>query len=540
MDCIDRTIVNGFNLMYCPIKDPKTEDCKANSERYINITKSESEGYTLTDLTPYTTYKTVISMYSSQRASPGPPSEPVISTTLEAAPSPPRNLVFSNVTDSSVTLHWDIPEHINGVLMKYKIWYNSDYKEVDKQNLSPNMTYVLTGLKSYTKYDILVMATTVADSNRSNVVKIETKVGAPGNLSLPTMRDFDDELVIAWDPPALPNGKVQYYEVRLVNKIAGRDVSYNVSDIRGTKCTYSFKKCDLGVDKHSFQVRAVNVVNSPFEPHRIYRDDVDSDPHVCREANYNEKFAYVDQHATILHGNWSSPMQIYCNQSEYANGGWYVLWAFISILGCVVACASFLMMKKFKKMKDIGVELPAGLEDIKEESNSKGLTFGCSVLPRQPQDNTTKQNDYTTIPNEQEQEQSLLRSHLESGSSQSTDTSSGHCEYNEAVDDSESEQQNDDDSTAQTISESLDLANVMHVSVRQPFYSQKSNSQNSPTPLLPISRLPMKNQPIIVPAMPPLTSNNYISESFLRSQPPPLAPFTSNGYVSHDAVAMVS
>lgn len=455
---MDQTIVKGFNLTYCPIKDPKTEDCKANTERYINITKSDSFGFTLTDLTPYTTYKTVISMYSSQHVSPGPASEPLINTTLEAAPSPPRNLEYSNVTDTSVTLHWDIPERINGVLMKYKVWYNSNFKEVDKQHLSPNMTYKLTGLKSYAKYDILVTATTVADSNRSNIVKIETKVGVPGNLTLPSMHDNDDELFIMWDPPETPNGQVQYYEVEVINKIGHVEMEYISSDIKGNRCTYTFKKCDLGVDKHSFRVRAVNVVNSPFEQHRIDHHDVGSSLHVCREANNYQAFTYVDQHATILHGNWSSPMQIYCNQSDYANGGWYVLWGFISILGCVVAFASFLMMKKFKKMKDIGVELPAGLEDIKEEANTKGLTLDYNISPRQE---NIKQTQYSSVPNEQEQ--SLLRSRMESGSSQSTDNSSNHCEYNEAVDDSESEQQNDDDSTAQTISESLDLAKVIKI-----------------------------------------------------------------------------
>ncbi|KAG4077009.1 hypothetical protein HA402_015996 [Bradysia odoriphaga] len=523
LECVDQAIVNGFNLTYCPIKDPKTENCKEGTERYINITKSDSFGYTLTDLTPYTTYKTVISMYSFQRVSPGPPSEPLINTTLEAAPSPPRNLEYSNVTDTSVTLHWDIPEHINGVLMKYKVWYNSNFKEVDKHHVTPNMTYTLTGLNSFTKYDILVTARTNGDSNRSNIVTIETKVGAPGNLTTPILLDIDDEVSILWDPPETPNGKVQYYEVQFVNKIGDTEYEYVSSDIRGNRCTYSFKKCELGVEKRSFRVRAVNVVNSPFDSHRIDRQDLGFDSHACKEAYNHQDFTYVNKHATILTGNWSSPMHIYCNSSDYAKGGWYVLWTFVFIVGCGVAFASFLMMKKFKKMKDIGVELPAGLEDIKEEAKTKGLAFDCNIVPRQE---NTKQNHYSTVPNEQEQ--SLLRNRQESGSSQGTDNLSGNCEYNEAVDDSESEQQNDDDSTAQTISESLDLP------------------KNSPTPLMAMPKLsPLKKDPIIVapmnPTVMPLTSNNYISEAFLRS-PPAAAPvpLTSNGYVTHDAVVRAS
>lgn len=71
--------------------------------------------------------------------------------------------------------------------------------------------------------------------------------------------------------------------------------------------------------------------------------------------------------------------------------------------------------------------------------------------------------------------------------------------------------------------------------------------QSSPTPLIPISKLsPFKNDPVIMPAsdhnhptLMPLTSNNYISEAFLRSAPSATKPLTSNGYVTHDAVARV-
>lgn len=396
-------------------------------------------------------------MYSSQRVSPGPPSEPLVNTTLEAAPSPPRNLDYTNVTDTSVTLHWDIPERINGVLMKYKVWYNSNFKEVDKQHLSPNMTYKLTGLKSYAKYDILVTACTVADSNRSNIVTIETKVGVPGNITQPSIHDKGDEFFVKWDPPATPNGQVQYYEVKVVNKIGNEERELKNSEIRGTRCSYNFKKCDLGVDVHSFSVRAVNIVNTPFQKLQNYPNDFDTSRFVCQEENDIQlrEVIYADKHATLLRGNWSSPAQYYCNQSEYTSGGFYALWALISLLGCGIAFVSVLMMKKFKKMKDIGVELPAGLEDIKEETNTKGLNLDYPINARQ---DSAKQNHYSSVSNEQEQ--SLLRNRMESGSSQTTDNSSNHCEYNEAIDDSESEQQNDDESTAQTLSESLDLAKV--------------------------------------------------------------------------------
>lgn len=55
----------------------------------------------------------------------------------------------------------------------------------------------------------------------------------------------------------------------------------------------------------------------------------------------------------------------------------------------------------------------------------------------------------------------------------------------------------------------------------------------------------MTKDPVIIPAvnhqptLMPLTSNNYITEAFLRAAPAAAKPITSNGYVSHDAVARV-
>lgn len=537
LECVDQAIVNGFNLSYCPIKDPKTEDCKEGTERYINISKSDSFGYTLTDLTPYTTYKTVISMYSFQRASPGPPSEPLINTTLEAVPSPPRNLEYSNVTDTSVTLHWDVPEHINGVLMKYTVWYNSNVKEVDKQYT----TYTLTGLNSFTKYDICVKARTFADSKRSNIVTIETKVGNPGNITTLELPKSGDEVSLEWGLPVPKNGKLDYYEVQMVNKIGDYEIEYISSHIRVERCTYNFNRCEPGVDQRTFRVRAVNVVNSPFDSHLVDGHELVDNAHACREAYNHQDFTYVDKHATILAGNWSAPIYIVCNTPEYARGGWYMLWAFIFIVGCGVAFASFLMMKKFKKMKDIGVELPAGLEDIKQDAKTKGLSSDSHILPRQE---NTKQNHYSAVPNEQEQ--GLLWDPRVVRSGQGADNNfTGPCEYNKAVDYSESEQQNDDDSTAETISESLDLTKVYSLPFRINAVAKRFLLQSSPTPLMSMPKLsPLKKDPIIVPAVGPtnipLSSNNYISEAFLRS-PPAAAPvpITSNGYVSHDAIVRV-
>lgn len=82
LECFDSGIVAGYQIEYCPSKEPKTLECM-EKEKKLNITdKSESPKYTLTELMPYTTYKIIIRMFSNSTM--GPPSEPLANTTLEA------------------------------------------------------------------------------------------------------------------------------------------------------------------------------------------------------------------------------------------------------------------------------------------------------------------------------------------------------------------------------------------------------------------------------------------------------------------------
>lgn len=82
LECFDSGIVAGYQIEYCPSKEPKTLECM-EKEKKMNITdKSDSPKYTLTELMPYTTYKIIIRMFSNSTM--GPPSEPLANTTLEA------------------------------------------------------------------------------------------------------------------------------------------------------------------------------------------------------------------------------------------------------------------------------------------------------------------------------------------------------------------------------------------------------------------------------------------------------------------------
>lgn len=82
LECTDSGVVAGYQLEYCASKVPKTLQCMERAKS-INITGGlDHPKHTLTGLTPYTTYKIIIRMFSNSTM--GPPSDPLANTTLEA------------------------------------------------------------------------------------------------------------------------------------------------------------------------------------------------------------------------------------------------------------------------------------------------------------------------------------------------------------------------------------------------------------------------------------------------------------------------
>lgn len=522
--CIDRTILSGYTLEYCPIKDPKTDECKEPLKSY-NIS-ADAQEYKLDKLKPYTTYKTRIRMLSG--SSKGPWSDALVNTTLEDAPTPPRFLKVYNITNSSATLTWDVPEFINGVLVEYLVSYNGNESRIKKDDATEHLL-VLNNLESYKEYEVVVRACTVSCSVPSDKVKFKTAVGTPGTVSQPSIpKDNDNHLI--WHPPKMPGGRLQYYELR----VEGSHMPVRIIKINGTKCTLNLDFCNVQSGKFYFSVRAVNVLHSQHvqvdeQTHRLYDNDrghlvkrdlaqkyIDIDSEQLKNSNFNsetsnllkrhskaeidtipkglnannkvdeikkqfvkdhidhgrsematgelgkmklcreeddlqlQSYLNSDQYAQPLPGKWSVEWSMQCN-FYFHTGGFYFMLVFLIIFTMAFVYGSFFAMKKFKKMKDISVELPAGLEDIKEETKGKHLDGGINA-----RDDIVHTLDYV---HSNEQEQSLLRSRMESASSNSSENNS-QCEYNEGIDNSTEYDQHTEDDSVQTVSENLDIEKV--------------------------------------------------------------------------------
>lgn len=262
--CIDESLSHGYLISYCPVKADRDNTNCTESPKNISIVGAAIHNYTLNHLTPYSTYKVTIAAQSFDKL--GPFSDPVTFTTLESSPSPPRSLIVLNVNSSAATLQWDPPSEMNGVLNRYAIHYNNLRIDAPKVgDATDRITYVLTGLKANTDYDIGVIAWTGARecSNTSNRVYIRTDIGVPGNVQIESI----DHNVIRWRAPVVAAGNLDFYEMLVSIKSMEGDLTQIVY-LNGTLCTIAFNvNCQMN-ETHVFSVRAVNVMNTPHGMHR--------------------------------------------------------------------------------------------------------------------------------------------------------------------------------------------------------------------------------------------------------------------------------
>ncbi|EAT35350.1 AAEL012471-PA [Aedes aegypti] len=389
LECGDSAIVEGYSIIYCPISSPRDQSCKVPEES-LNITGTTS--HRITGLKPYVTYKIQIAMYSKTRI--GPRSDPLFNTTLEDAPSPPRNLMLKDVRNDSVILHWDPPLQINGGKMNYEVWYNHQHKKIDPENYTDHVTYNLTGLEPFTNYKIIVRAYTIAYSNNSNSVDVTTEIGTPGIMQQPGSVDSNStRLSIIWQPPEKKAGCMEYYELKIKTNTQTEE-SAIIMRVSGTRCTLKRTIC-LGsadsnrTDKYEFSVRAVNVILSPHAPNYTEWNRLACDQKYSYYLNHGVPNTYnyhshpsglecelnghsvpfidwmkIDQYATILHGEWSWPLTHWCNYGP-SNTEAIIFLSFVTCLGIIsLLICTYMSLKKMKQIKNIKVVLPDALNDI--------------------------------------------------------------------------------------------------------------------------------------------------------------------------------
>ena len=104
-------------------------------------------------------------------------------------PSEPRRIRENSTTVSSVTITWDPPEHRNGKLINYVIYYQKkdlvgeeDYKHVEAGTAT---IWTIEDLDDFTIYSVYVRARTSAgEGERSKTLQIVTLATGKDNIQV--------------------------------------------------------------------------------------------------------------------------------------------------------------------------------------------------------------------------------------------------------------------------------------------------------------------------------------------------------------------
>ncbi|XP_058983188.1 cytokine receptor [Musca domestica] len=376
------SILKGYNLTYCQVSDER----KCISPQHTIQLFREYRNYTIQRLSPYTTV--CITMFMFSPSNQGPVSEYTCVRTKASAPSPPKNVLVNRttVTSKSAKIEWSPPDVLNGILTGYKVyWRKKTYKPFETATIDINQTsFELTGLSSFSDYEVYVTAHTVEESEPSRSVFIQTLIGIPSSPRNISISDY--EPVIHWEQPDVPSGQHVFYVVALIHRYTENESVYErVSVVRGRSCRFQVPECTSSKMSYALEVRAVNVgkqneIDREIKPMNkdVILAGAKIDPSFCKpdseKENYNYELLVEGDTRSYFASPWiDARHSYYCSPDTKAS-----LYAVAFVI--LIAFATYLcywVRNKYYKMKNIKVILPEGLVD--QESNYK---LAGSTLPK--------------------------------------------------------------------------------------------------------------------------------------------------------------
>ncbi|XP_036339002.1 cytokine receptor-like [Rhagoletis pomonella] len=403
------SILSGYNLTYCEVANsPDTDSITPpsvesglfesyTSGRTVSADKAPCRGpattitidknwnkCNITGLKPYTLYRLEMFMFSNLKV--GKPNEPLVVRTFESAPTPPRQLHVSNLTDTSARISWLPPSQTNGYIRQYIVKLNNREFVVNASadNVS-EISYVLTNLTSYTAYKAFVIAVTRYNSDHSNDIHFTTYMSAPSQLGSSKFFDRNNgEVELSWTPPKSAGGRLDFYEVA-VTQLRGNHVERRrISVVFGTRCILRAPTCPDLDYQTKVDVRAINagvIANNEVNP-----SDIEAFGTPAQNDAELSDYDGTDDLVCTGPGDRASierqkaQLKRYLNNDEYLlyKSEWFPGTSFgcsprslgrITAMTLMIVCTSILLMalmffatKKWKMMSDIHCSLPPALD----------------------------------------------------------------------------------------------------------------------------------------------------------------------------------
>ncbi|ALC49570.1 dome [Drosophila busckii] len=383
-------ILRGYELTYCQRVLKQPDNCTTK------VLDPDAVDYTIGGLEPYTHYSVKMNMYSQTTHSKN--SDELINQTAEAAPSPPRQLEYAELSNSSVQLSWLPPLKFNGKLRSYQgrfinlLTNQTDYFRLpgsQDDDLDQPIVYELRNLSAYTHYSVSIRAITLYGSEPSNDINFQTAVGVPSTPKL-QVQSTPQSTVLAWVAPELPAGRLEYYEVALSelndnNTLVWRKLSTIATVPNGNlSCKMITQTCTPQYRFH-YQVRAVNVeplaisdTDSEYQSFSsVWAGDIGSQ--LCQPlqplsgAQWQQLQLYENMTLYRLHKSAWSTYEVSCSpDTTRAKAILNSLEVIIAIIVVGVACN--MLYRKVRKMSDIDLVLPPGImENLKNPDKGAGI-----------------------------------------------------------------------------------------------------------------------------------------------------------------------
>ncbi|XP_059792566.1 phosphatidylinositol phosphatase PTPRQ isoform X1 [Balaenoptera ricei] len=187
--------------------------------QYIADIAAEQLSYVIRRLVPFTEHMISVSAFTIMGE--GPPTVLNVRT-REQVPSSIQVINYKNISSSSILLYWDPPEYPNGKITHYTIYAMELDTNRAFQMTTIDNSFLITGLKKYTKYKMRVAgSTSVGESSLSEANDIFVRTPEDEPESSPQDVEVIDvtasEISLKWSPPEKPSGIIVAYEVLYKN-----------------------------------------------------------------------------------------------------------------------------------------------------------------------------------------------------------------------------------------------------------------------------------------------------------------------------------
>eukprot|EP00794_Sanderia_malayensis_P015907 gene15907-17507_t len=203
------------NVHWSPV-NPKS-GLEVTYKLFLNdavVFSGQETSYELQNLKP--TRKYSCSLQACTEGDESPISDTVSFSMPESVPSAPQNIHVINRTTTQLKIGWEPPESPNGIVKGYQIVQEgkSGFKETKE------FSQIFMNLMAGTEYNFEIYALTSPGRGEKAFITCSTvdlRQHAPPKPNLNVLGR--NEILVQWDPPEEPLGRINYYEVNMDGEV---------------------------------------------------------------------------------------------------------------------------------------------------------------------------------------------------------------------------------------------------------------------------------------------------------------------------------